>query len=301
MKSNSIKVLITLLISFFSFQTSNAQTIKYNHRSPENPHYWSKNKPYEGYWQQDVHYKIDAILYDSLNLIDVPNYQLVYWNNSPDTLTEIYFHLYQNAFQPGSYMENLYLNNDQKVTFGKYEQEGLGTVYSNLTIDNQTVKTKLDNTILQVKLNKGLMPKDSIVINMSFKTYFDKGSLRRRMKYFEDFGSKHFDAVHWYPSICVYDNKFGCTTEQHTDKEFYANFGTLDVNISVPNHYMVEATGELTNESEVLPTELRQKIDLSNFTKASDTISTPIKADGTFKTWNYHAINVHNCTLRLPL
>ncbi len=116
------------------------QIIKYDHRNPENPHYWSKNKPYEGYWQQDVYYKIDAILYDSLNLIDVPNYQLVYWNNSPDTLTEIYFHLYQNAFQPGSYMENLYLNNDQKVTFGKYEQEGLGTVYSNLTIDNQTVK-----------------------------------------------------------------------------------------------------------------------------------------------------------------
>ena len=271
-----------------------SQTINYNHRSIENPFYWSKKKPYTDYWQQDVHYTIDAKLVDTLNRIDVSKYKLVYWNNSPDTLTELYFHLYQNAFMPGSYMENLYLNNGIKVTFGEYEKQGLGTVFENLTVDKQSVKIKLDNTILQITLNNPLLPKDSLVVEMSFKTYFDKGSLRRRMKYFEEFGSKHFDAVHWYPSICVYDHKFKWTTDQDLDKEYYADFGTFDVNISVPNHYIVEATGELTNELEVLPKELRNKIDLNNFLTKPDTISKPIVADGSYKTWKYHAINVHN-------
>src|SRR6187397_2525878 len=77
----------------------------------QNELYWKNRKPFEGYWQQDVHYKIKAALNDSSQIISGEE-QLTYWNNSPDTLYFVYFHLYQNAFQPGSYLDNLQENNE---------------------------------------------------------------------------------------------------------------------------------------------------------------------------------------------
>ena len=63
---------------------------------------------------------------------------------------------------------------------------------------------------------------------------------------------KHYNGVHWYPRICVYDSKFGWTTDQHLVKEFYGNFGTFDVQLTFPDNYIVEATGNMTNRDEVL-------------------------------------------------
>src|SRR3954463_7928532 len=63
-------------------------------------------RPYVGYWQQSVHYTIKAELNDATDLINGSE-QLTYSNNSPDTLLFVYFHLYQNAFQPGSYLDAL--------------------------------------------------------------------------------------------------------------------------------------------------------------------------------------------------
>src|SRR5690348_2751730 len=87
-------------------------------RSTENNLYWKNRLPVEGYWQQDVHYTIRAEIDDILDIIS-GNEQLVYWNNSPDTLTYVYFHLYQNAFQPGSYLDKLYLANGIKNDYGR--------------------------------------------------------------------------------------------------------------------------------------------------------------------------------------
>lgn len=68
------------------------------------------------------------------------------------------------------------------------------------------------------------------------------------MKLYETFGFKHFDAVHWYPAIAVYDHKFAWETEQHLDKEFYSDFGAFDIKLTLPNNYVLEATGTLLNE-----------------------------------------------------
>lgn len=295
MNTKSLSGIATFIIILVNCHVSFTQTLNYDHRSSENPYYWKKNLPHSGYWQQDVHYKMKASISDSTNIVDCPDYELTYWNNSPDTLFFVYFHLYQNAFQPGSYMESVYKNNDKKVSFGDYEARKLGTVCKDIQVNNKPVQIELDNTILKVYLNTPLLPSESATVTMNFKTYFDKGgTLRRRMKYFEEYGTKHFDGVHWYPSICVYDSKFGWTTEQHMDKEFYSDFGTFDVELTFPNDFIVEATGELTNENEVLPQELLEKINLENFKIRNDTISKPIVKDGSTKTWKYHAINVHN-------
>ncbi|HEY8402526.1 MAG TPA: M1 family metallopeptidase, partial [Cytophagaceae bacterium] len=268
-----------------------------NFRSKENPHYWKNKLPRPGYWQQDVHYEIKATIDDSTDIIIGDSYKLTYYNNSPDTLKELYFHLFQNAFQPGSYYHSLNIENDVPVKFGKYEAQGLGTVVEDMRVNGQRVTTQLDNTILKVILNEVLAPNDSLVVTCQFKTYFDDGSMRRRMDLFESWGYKHYNGVHWYPAITVYDEKFGWTTDQHLDKEFYNNFGQFDIELTFPQEYIVEATGVLVNREEVMPDSLRAKLDMKNFAdkpfKEAPSVIIP-REKGKTKTWKYHAINVHN-------
>jgi len=103
--------------------------------------------------------------------------------------------------------------------------------------------------------------------------------------------------VHWYPRISVYDRKFGWTTDQHLGREFYGNFGTFDVELTFANNFIVDATGFLLNREEVLPPDLREKLDIANF-KDKPWNSPPsviIPFDSTQrKTWKYHAENVHD-------
>ncbi|WMJ74881.1 M1 family aminopeptidase [Cytophagaceae bacterium ABcell3] len=268
------------------------------YRSEENPHYWGHKKPYPGYWQQDVHYFIKARVDDSTDIIHGEDYRLIYYNNSPNKINELYFNLHQNAFQPSSYYHGLNENNRIKVEFGKYEAQGLGTTFENLQVNGEGVEATLDNTTLQVKLNETLQPGDSLEVTMQFKTYFDTGTMRRRMKVFEEHGFKHYDGVHWYPQIAVYDHKAGWwANEQHLDKEFYNNFGAFDIELTFPHDYIVEATGVLVNEEEVMPADLREKLDLSNFKdkplNEAPSIIIP-REEGKTKTWKFHAKNVHN-------
>ena len=272
--------------------------------------YWKNRKPNPGYWQQDVHYTIDAVIDDEKDEITGTE-TLVYYNNSPDHLNTVYFHLYQNAFQPGSYAHALSDVNHENVSFGKYEALKMGTLIDEFIVDGEKLEYKIDNTILIAKLKKPLAPGASIKFNIKFKTYWDNGGMRRRFKTFKpDDVSKHFDGVHWYPRICVYDRKFGWETDQHLGKEFYGDFGVFDVKLTFPSKYVVEATGSLMNESVVMPADLRQKLDISNYSKDSLIINTKdasknniirvptnykytIPNDGS-KTWIYHAENVHD-------
>jgi aminopeptidase N len=289
------------------------------YRSASNPYYWKNRKPFDGYWQQDVHYSIKVTLYDSLDIVGGKE-ELVYYNNSPDTLKEVYFHLYQNAFLKGGYLEQLNLANNFHQKFGKYETAGKGTEIESVivkrirmggqSVDEQgqqmaadpliekiEIKPQLDFSIMKVVLDEPILPNTSLSFEIKFKTYFDAGGdQRRRMKTFDAYGNKHFDGVHWYPRICVYDRKFGWETDQHLGKEFYGDFGTFDVQLTMPSHYVMDATGVLTNREEVLPADLRAKLDIKNFKDKplyeKPSVITP--HDGTFKTWRFRAINVHD-------
>ena len=83
------------------------------------------------------------------------------------------------------------------------------------------------------------------------------------------------------------------------EHEFYGNFGTYDVAFTLPNNYIADATGTLINSEEVMPSELRERLDLKNFTTKpwNSPPSTIIQKDGTTKTWMYHAENVHDFAL----
>src|SRR3954471_9176802 len=124
-----------------------AQLNDNDYRSSSNKYYWQNRKPDAAYWQQDVAYKINATIHEEDNRIEATE-QLTYWNNSPDTLTFVYFHLYQNAFVKGSYLHKLEQVNKVKTHMGKYESQGLGIVTDNIKVDDQPAKVELDNTIL---------------------------------------------------------------------------------------------------------------------------------------------------------
>ncbi len=266
-----------------------------SYRNAFNQYYWKNRSPKAGYWQQDVHYNINATLSDQTDIVDAVE-TLTYFNNSPDTLFDIYFHLYQNAFQPESYAAILEKANGVKSQFGKYEAQKLGTAVESVSIDRTDVKPMFDNTIMRIHLAAPIMPGKSIQVTIKFKSYFDTGSMRRRMKTFKTFGFKHYDCVHWYPRICVYDAKFGWETDQHLGKEFYGDFGSFDVELNLPSHYVLEATGLLQNPDEALPAEYRAKIDINNFAKLPNPYipNACNPADGKTKTWKFHADNVHD-------
>ncbi len=310
----SMKRIVLALISLYTLLPALAQ--EYTYRSAQNPYYWKNRKPYDGYWQQDVHYDIKATLDDKTDIISGEEV-LTYFNNSPDTLHFLYFHLYQNAFVKGSYLEKLNKANGFKQKFGKYEADGLGTSIEQVKIisvsepprpgegfavdgavNKYDAAIKIDFSIMRVELTEPLMPGKSLSVQIRFKTYFDNGGTqRRRMKLFKDnWGNKHYDVVHWYPRICVYDRKFGWETDQHLGKEFYGDFGSYHVELTLPNHFIMDGTGVLQNRNEVLPADLMAKLDIKNFKdKPWDSEPSVVVApNGTTKTWKYRAVNTHD-------
>ena len=82
----------------------------------------------------------------------------------------VYFHLYQNAFQPDSYLDELQSKNGKKPKYGKYEAEKLGTVIESILVNGKKVRTVLDNTILKVFLPNTLKKDESITFKIKFKT-----------------------------------------------------------------------------------------------------------------------------------
>lgn len=289
------RFLVILLLSAASI--AHAQPLNDNSfRNSKNPYYWQNRRPDAAYWQQDVHYTIDATMDETDHRIDASQ-TLDYWNNSPDTLHFVYFHLFQNAFIKGSHLHELESNNKTKTILGKKEADGKGIIIESINVNGQALTVELDNTIMKVYLKSPLIPGAKTSFNLKFSTHYDRGATRRRMQMYDAWGFMHYNGVQWFPKICVYDRKFGWDTYQHLNKEFYADFGSYDVSLNFPSNYIVEATGEIQNREYVLPKELREKLDVKNFAnkpwnEAPSTIIPYVKGDR--KTWKFHADNVHD-------
>lgn len=292
-----ILTILTLLVANIAFAQYDPLSPPNTYRSSDNPIYWKNRAPSQDYWQQDVHYIISAELDVETDIITAKQ-RLIYWNNSPDTLTELFFHLYQNAFTPNSFLAKLEEEEGKKTQYGGYEAEGLGTEILSFSVNGSEVKPTLDGTIMRVLLKQPLLPNSKLTVDTDFKTYFDNaGSADKRMKKFEHAGIKHFDVVHWYPRISVYDRKFGWTTDPHLGHEFYGDHGTFDVQVTTASNMVLDGTGFLRNRDEVLPPELREKLDITNFNDKpwgeKPSIITPYDPDKK-KTWKFHAENVHD-------
>ncbi|MCB9170927.1 MAG: M1 family metallopeptidase [Flavobacteriales bacterium] len=263
------------------------------YRNADNPYYWRNDPPVPGYWQQDVHYRIRARLDETTDAVD-GHIDLTYWNNSPDTLPFVFFHLYEEAYNKGSYMDMQ--NGDHDPGRMGDPQHPAGTEVRSMQVNGAELSREQDNTVLKAWLPVPLPPGGKIVLSIDFRTHWLMG-LYRRMKLFDAWGFKHYDGVHWYPRISVYDRKMGWDTQQHLGHEFYGDYGCYDVELDMPNDQVVEATGWLQDPDEVLPADLRARLDIRNFKDKpwdeKPSVVTPYVA-GERKVWRYHAENVHD-------
>lgn len=291
-----MKKALLALSGLLLFASVDAQEFNTIYRNSQNQLYWKNRPPHKAYWQQDVHYKIDATIDETTHAISGDE-TLDYWNNSPDTLKEIYFHLYQEAFVKNSYLHGLEDKVKFKKRLGNYESQGLGMEIDEVAVNDRQAYVVLDNTIMKVQLDQPLYPNEKLKLNIKFRTYYDMGATRRRMKMYPAWGFMHYNGVQWYPKVCVYDMKFGWDTYQHLNKEFYGEFGSFDVTLDFAGNYIVEATGDLVNRKQVLPDTLRAKLDMKNFAKKPigekpSTIIPYVK--GERKRWHFVANNVHD-------
>ena len=131
-------------------------------QSPTNPYFW-KNKldSKSEYWQQDVDYTINAKLDEKEEIIS-GKVEIIYTNNSPHALNELFFNLYQNAFIKESYLSDLQEANGNKVRFGKWEEAGKGNEILSLKVDGEIVKTEIDGSIMKAWLKKPMQPNTNI-------------------------------------------------------------------------------------------------------------------------------------------
>ncbi|MDZ7341027.1 MAG: hypothetical protein ONB27_06680, partial [candidate division KSB1 bacterium] len=186
-----------------------------------------KPAPAQDYWQQFVHYSIDAKLDANAQLIHARQ-TLIYQNNSPDTLKELYFHLYPNAFQAGSIMDQetraagLTLIRTE-ANRGWLHIDSLAVSRDSSDQASVTIDTPADGTILKIHISPPMLPNEQLRISFKFRTKI------RLINYAGGKGGyqgDHFEITQWYPKICVYDEHGWNAIPYHWLGEFYGEIGT---------------------------------------------------------------------------
>ncbi|UCE67131.1 MAG: M1 family metallopeptidase [Candidatus Zixiibacteriota bacterium] len=201
------------------------------------------------YFQQEVDYNIKADLDPGTAKLACVE-TIVYKNNSPDTLTEIYFHLFYNAFLPGSYLD-LEQRRAGDYSIANLSKRKMGSVKIDLIkIDDLDITDYIiDNTIMIVPLTEPLAPGGTITIYIEFISRIPaRGSRTAR-------SGRHFDVGQWYPKPVVYDG-YGWHIHQYLDHEFFAEYADFYVELTIPSEYIVAHTGELLNEEEIYGSKL---------------------------------------------
>src|SRR5680860_25370 len=213
---------------------------------------WATAQNNTSYWQQKVDYKMDVDM-------DVKNYQytgiqeLVYTNNSPDTLNRVFYHLYFNAFQPESEMDVRSLNipdPDPRVgdRISKLSPEEQGSLKVNsLTQNGVKLNFKEVGTILEVELGKPILPGEKTTFKMDFKGQVPV-QIRRSGRNNEE--GVALSMTQWYPKMAEYDFE-GWHADPYIGREFHGVWGDFDVKINIDKKFMIGGTGYLQNPQEI--------------------------------------------------
>jgi len=179
--------------------------------------------------------------------------KLVYTNNSPETHHKVFYHLYFNAFQPGSEMairlKNAADTNRRfKIDIDSLtpEQQGFLKV-TNLRQNGTRVQTVAAETILEVTLNEPLQSGESTTLELDFEGQVPD-VIRRAGKNSAE--GVAFSMAQWYPKMAEYDIE-GWNTDPYTGREFHGVWGNFDVKISLNKDFTVAASGYLQNADEI--------------------------------------------------
>jgi hypothetical protein len=203
------------------------------------------------YWQQRVEYKMD-IDFDVKTHRFTGKQTLKYFNNSPDTLFNVYYHLYFNAFQPGSAMDRrnrTIADPDEKLAkIQKLTPEETG--YHKINSLNQNGKAlqyHVEGTILEVTLNEPILPGGTAVFDMTFNSQVP-AQVRRSGRHNAE--GIDYSMSQWFPKMAEYD-KTGWHPHPYIGREFYAPWGDYEVNITIDKTFVVAGTGVLQNGNDI--------------------------------------------------
>ena len=264
-----------LLVFTIAFLTSCTQTkeVTYQHKN---------NAKFTTYWQQHISYDMDID-------VDVKNHQYkgvqkaIYTNNSPDELDKVYYHLYFNAFQPGSQMDVRSLNikdPDRRVRdrISKLSADEIGYIKVNsLKLNGTAVRYETVGTILEVTLNTPIKSGESVTLDMVFDAQIP-AQIRRTGR--DNKEGVALSMAQWYPKMAEYDFE-GWHTPPYIAREFHGVWGDFDVKISIDKEYVLGGTGYLQNAQEI--------------GHGYEDKSKPLNVPTSDKlTWHFKAPNVHD-------
>jgi len=217
-----------------------------------------------GYWQQHVDYTMDVD-------VNVEKFQysgtqkLVYTNNSPDDLNNVYYHLYYNAFQPGSEMDarlqsigdpdgRMVINEGtrekpiykSRIAMLKPNEIGYLKIKS-LKQNGKDVKFKVAGTVLEVTLNEPIKSGSNVTFDMEFDGQLPVHIRRAGRNSRDDIA---MSMAQWYPKMAEYDFE-GWQAHPYIAREFQGVWGNFDVTIRIDRNYTIGGTGNLQNPQEI--------------------------------------------------
>lgn len=255
---------------------------------------WSQNS---NYWQQKVDYKMNVVV-DAKNYQYKGNQTLVYTNNSPDTLKRVFYHLYNNAFQPGSEMDarlQSIADPDRRMVtknkvdgkeikesrIAKLKPNEIGYLrISNFKQDGQDAAAKEVGTILEVTLSKPLLPNSQTTFTLDFDGQVPV-QIRRSGR--NNVEGVEFSMAQWYPKIAEFDFE-GWHADPYIAREFHGVWGDFDVKITIDKDYVLGGSGYLQNKNEIGKGYQDSGV-VVNYPKKTKTL-----------TWHFVAPNVHDFT-----
>jgi hypothetical protein len=244
------------------------------------------------YWQNHSNYKISASIDPQTRLLKGEE-EIVYHNESPDTLKKIIIRLYQDINRAGN-------ARDWDLT-----KEGLtdGLILEKLTIGASQVNlTNEDSasrsvTNLTITLKEPVMPHSATNITSEWHFTIPRVSNIRMGTY----DSTTFYIAYWYPQIAVYDDIHGWDKIEYKGiLEFYNDFSNFDVEITVPNTFCTWATGVLQNSEDIMTADMYSRY---KYALSSDSVVKIISKEDLIRnnlfaktspslTWHYKAENV---------
>lgn len=205
-----------------------------------------------GYWQQHVEYTMQIDVDTETHRLNGTQ-SIVYTNNSPYVLDRVYYHLYFNAFQPGSMMDERSRSIQDpdgrvrdRILYLEEDDIGYHHILS-LKQDGNDVEFSVEGTILVVELDDPIQPGATTTFDMEFKSQVPE-QVRRSGK--QNAEGVEFSMSQWYPKLAEYDYR-GWHPNPYIGREFHGVFGDFDVKITIDNDYLVGATGILQNPNEI--------------------------------------------------
>ncbi|MCC9137425.1 M1 family metallopeptidase [Pontibacter silvestris] len=244
-------------------------------------------RPGQNYWQNTADYII-KINFDPNTRKLAGTVDITYFNNSPDTLKQVWFKLYPNLYKRGV----------ERSSNIAPEDVSEGVQIQKLSMNQQAVdvsKLQIMGTNMPVTI-KPLPPKQKMTFSVSYNYTLNEGSHNRTGQVDE---GAHFVA-YFFPRITVYDDIDGWNKYAYSgSEEFYNDFSNFDTEIRVPEGFIVWATGNLTNASDVLQKkyvkrlqEAEKKDGIVSIVDSTDLKQNKITASGSSNTWKFEAKDI---------